>query len=149
MTLIIFVFFAGARRSRNCHHYWYVRQLQFVNDVKLLTVYLYPISSSHCTGWCYTDPSKQFAVPATPRDQSLLQPLGVPVAMAAATVMAGALGSAQAASTNMVGLQNQTPLGTDSLTQYLAKMSSSQLTGILSELKVSLLNKIRLLLVDS
>lgn len=81
------------------------------------------------------DPQKQFGVPAV-GDLSFHQPLGDSVAAAAAAVMAGALGGAQTTSTsNQIGLQSQPVLGTDPLTLHLAKMSRSQLTGIISEMK--------------
>lgn len=85
------------------------------------------------------DAQKQFGGPAVIRHSNLHQPIGDSVAMAAATVMAGALGSAQVASTsNQLGLQSQLMPGTDPLTSHLAKMSRNQLTEILSELKVCL-----------
>ncbi|KAH6796071.1 hypothetical protein C2S51_037057 [Perilla frutescens var. frutescens] len=82
------------------------------------------------------DAPKQFGGPAVLGHPSLHQPVGDSVAMAAATVMAGSLGSAQTASIpNQIGLQNPSLLGTDPLTRHLAKMPRSQLTEILSELK--------------
>ncbi|KAI3448089.1 hypothetical protein Pfo_004754 [Paulownia fortunei] len=82
------------------------------------------------------DALKQFGGPAVLGHPSLHQPIGDSVAMAAATVMAGALGSAQAASTsNQIGFQSRSLLGTDPLTRHLAKMSRSQLIEVLSELK--------------
>ncbi|KAK4420647.1 Cleavage stimulating factor 64 [Sesamum alatum] len=82
------------------------------------------------------DASRQFGGPALLGHPSLHQPIGDSVAMAAATVMAGALGSAQTASTsNHIGLQRQPLLGTDPLTRHLAKMSRSQLIEIVSEIK--------------
>ncbi|CAA2933263.1 cleavage stimulating factor 64 [Olea europaea subsp. europaea] len=82
------------------------------------------------------DPQKQFGGPAVLVDLSFHQPLGDSVAAAAATVMAGALGAAQTTSTsNQIDLQSQPVLGTDPLTLHLAKMSRSQLTEIISEMK--------------
>ncbi|KAL0311388.1 UNVERIFIED_CONTAM: Cleavage stimulating factor 64 [Sesamum angustifolium] len=82
------------------------------------------------------DASRQFGGPALLGHPSLHQPIGDSVAMAAATVMAGALGSAQTASTSsQIGLQRQSLLGTDPLTRHLAKMSRSQLIEIVSEIK--------------
>ncbi|KAL8474492.1 hypothetical protein ACS0TY_031087 [Phlomoides rotata] len=82
------------------------------------------------------DAQKQIGGPAVLGHPSLHQLIGDSVAMAAATVMGGALGSAQNATTsNEMGLQNQSLLGTDPLTHHLAKMSRSQLTDIVSELK--------------
>ncbi|PHT55290.1 hypothetical protein CQW23_03776 [Capsicum baccatum] len=56
------------------------------------------------------------------------QPLGMPVAMAAAAVMAGALGAAQSGSS--VGQS-----GVDPLTLFMSKFSRSQLNDVVSELK--------------
>ncbi|KAL8513289.1 hypothetical protein ACS0TY_019481 [Phlomoides rotata] len=82
------------------------------------------------------DAQKQIGGPAVLGHSSLHQPIGDSVAMAAATVMAVALGSAQNATTsNEIGLQNHSLLGTDPLTRHLAKMSRSQLTDIVSEVK--------------
>ncbi|KAL6502507.1 hypothetical protein OROHE_024512 [Orobanche hederae] len=67
---------------------------------------------------------------------SLHQPIGDSVAMAAATVMAGALGSAQTINTlSQIGFQSRPLLGTDPLTHHLAKMSRSQLIEVMSALK--------------
>lgn len=76
------------------------------------------------------DPQKQIGGPAVHGDSGLHQPVGLPVAMAAASVMAGALGGVQ------TGLQAQPTVGTDPLTLHLAKMSRNQLNEILSEIKV-------------
>ncbi|KAL8471079.1 hypothetical protein ACS0TY_033594 [Phlomoides rotata] len=82
------------------------------------------------------DAQKQIGGPAVLGHPSLHQLIGDSVAMAAAAVMGGALGSAQNATTsNEMGLQNQSLLGTDPLTHHLAKMWRSQLTDIVSELK--------------
>lgn len=87
---------------------------------------------------CATDPQKQFGGPAVRADSGLHQPIGLPVAMTAANVMAGALGGAQTGiKSNQNGLQTQQGLGTDPLTLHLAKLSRNQLNEILSELKVS------------
>lgn len=87
---------------------------------------------------CDTDHQKQIGGPAVRADSALNQPMGLPVAMTAANVMAGALGGAQTGiKSNLNGLQIQQGLGTDPLTLHLAKLSSNQLNGILSELKVS------------
>ncbi|GER47506.1 mRNA splicing factor [Striga asiatica] len=81
------------------------------------------------------DPLKQLGGPAG--QSSLHQPMGDSVAVAAATVMAGALGSGQVASTlNQIGLQSRPMLGTDPLTHHLAKFSRSQLIEVMSALKV-------------
>ncbi|KAL0416863.1 UNVERIFIED_CONTAM: Cleavage stimulating factor 64 [Sesamum latifolium] len=82
------------------------------------------------------DASGQFGGPALLGHPSLHQPIGDSVSMAAATVMAGALGSAQTASTSsQIRLQRQSLLGTDPLTCHLAKLSRSQLIEIVSEIK--------------
>lgn len=82
-------------------------------------------------------PQKQFAGPAIGGDSASLQPIGLQVAMAAASVMAGVLGSPQASrELNPNGLQGQAASYSDPLTLHLAKMSRNQLTEVMSELKV-------------
>ncbi|CAA0821455.1 Cleavage stimulating factor 64 [Striga hermonthica] len=76
------------------------------------------------------DALKQLGGPAG--QSSLHQPMGDSVAVAAATVMAGALGSGQ----NQIGLQSQPMLGADPLTRHLAKLSRSQLIEVMSAMKV-------------
>ncbi|KAK9269882.1 hypothetical protein L1049_025455 [Liquidambar formosana] len=84
------------------------------------------------------DPQKQVGGPAILGDSAHQQPIGLPLAMAAASVMAGALGGPQVGSkTNQNGLQSQLALSSDPLTLQLAKMSRNQLNEILSELKVN------------
>ena len=62
--------------------------------------------------------------------------------MAAANVMAGALGGAQiAAKPTQFGLENQPGFGSDPLTMHLSKMSRNQLIDIIAELKVSVSSK--------
>lgn len=59
--------------------------------------------------------------------------------MAAATVMAGVLGGAQASrELNPNGLQGQAASYSDPLTLHLAKMSRNQLNEVMSELKVTI-----------
>ena len=64
-------------------------------------------------------------------DLNMHQPVGVNLAISAASVMAGALGGPQ------VGTQStlQAP-ASDPLTLHLAKMSRSQLSEIISSVKV-------------
>ncbi|KAG6578854.1 Cleavage stimulating factor 64, partial [Cucurbita argyrosperma subsp. sororia] len=62
------------------------------------------------------------------------QPIGLHIAITAAAIMAGALGGAQAASNQNI-LQNAT-ISNDPLTLHLAKLSRSQLTEVMSGLKV-------------
>ncbi|KAG6393936.1 hypothetical protein SASPL_144511 [Salvia splendens] len=82
------------------------------------------------------DAPKQVGGQAVFGHPSVHLPVGDSVATAAASVMAGALGLAQTASTpNQMGLRNPSLLGTDPLTQQLAKMSRSQLIEVLSEFK--------------
>ncbi|GAB4861072.1 hypothetical protein Ancab_036230 [Ancistrocladus abbreviatus] len=70
-------------------------------------------------------------------DSTAQQPIGLPLAVAAASAMAGALGGTQSGSQlNQNGLQSQTMLGYDPLTLHLAKMSSSQLAQVMSEMKL-------------
>ncbi|CAN1731196.1 Cleavage stimulating factor 64 [Linum perenne] len=80
---------------------------------------------------CYISDSRRHGgTPAIVADSSQHQPIGLHIAMTAATVMTGALGATQAA------LQGQAALPSDPLTLHLAKMSRSQLNEIMSELKV-------------
>ncbi|KAF7126646.1 hypothetical protein RHSIM_Rhsim11G0089600 [Rhododendron simsii] len=82
-------------------------------------------------------PQKQFGGPAIGGDSAFQQPIGLHVAMAAATVMAGVLGGAQASrELNLNGLQGQAASYSDPLTLNLAKMSRNQLNEVMSELKV-------------
>ncbi|KAF8731007.1 hypothetical protein HU200_016887 [Digitaria exilis] len=67
-------------------------------------------------------------------DASLHQPVGLPSAIHAASVMAGVLGGAQTANVQN-GLPVQYGLGNDPLTHYLARMSRHQLHEIMAELK--------------
>ncbi|KAL6984237.1 hypothetical protein U1Q18_017616, partial [Sarracenia purpurea var. burkii] len=76
-------------------------------------------------------PQKQTDGPAVVGDSGFHQPIGLQVAMAAASVMAGVLGGSQAS-----GLQGQLALYSDPLTLHLAKMSRNQLNEVMSELKV-------------
>jgi cleavage stimulation factor subunit 2 len=87
-----------------------------------------------------TDSQKQIGGPAVNLDSGLNQPFGIPVAMAAAAVMAGALGGAQSTTNSFTennGFQSQPPVvGSDLLTLHMAKMSRNQLNEILSDIKV-------------
>ncbi|KAJ8536485.1 hypothetical protein K7X08_034886 [Anisodus acutangulus] len=74
------------------------------------------------------DPKKHIGGPAVPVDSALQQPLGMSVAMTAATVMAGALGAAQSGSSF-----NQS--GVDPLMLHMSKLSRSQLNDVMSEFK--------------
>ena len=75
--------------------------------------------------------------PAVIGDAILHQPIGTPIAMSAASVMAGALGGAQSGGQiNQNGFQNHAPAGNDPLTHHLAKMSRSQLNQVIHEMKV-------------
>lgn len=85
----------------------------------------------------HAGPQKQFAGPVIGGDSASLQPIGLQVAMAAASVMAGVLGSPQASrELNPNGLQGQAASYSDPLTLHLAKMSRNQLNEVMSELKV-------------
>ncbi|KDP22708.1 hypothetical protein JCGZ_01932 [Jatropha curcas] len=82
------------------------------------------------------DTQKQVGGPAILVESSQHQPIGLHIAITAATVMAGALGGAQTGmQSNQNGLQSQSALASDPLTLHLAKMSRSQLNDIMSELK--------------
>ncbi|KAJ9146049.1 hypothetical protein P3X46_028364 [Hevea brasiliensis] len=83
------------------------------------------------------DPQKQVGGPAILGESAQHQPIGLHIAITAATVMAGTLGGAQTGmQSNQNGLQSQSALASDPLTLHLAKMSRSQLTDIMLELKV-------------
>ncbi|PUZ43920.1 hypothetical protein GQ55_8G045500 [Panicum hallii var. hallii] len=80
------------------------------------------------------DSQKQLAGTSVVGDTSLHQPVGLPPAIHAASVMAGVLGGAQTAIVQN-GLPVQYGLGNDPLTHYLARMSRHQLHEIMAELK--------------
>ncbi|XP_074280346.1 cleavage stimulating factor 64 isoform X2 [Silene latifolia] len=82
------------------------------------------------------DVPKQIGGPAVNVDATLHQPIGLPIAMTAASVMAGALGGPQISQIIQNGLQNQASVGNDPLTHHLAKMSRTQLNQIVHEMKV-------------
>lgn len=67
-------------------------------------------------------------------DSALHQPLGMPVAMTAAAVMAGALGAGQTGS-------SFSQSGVDPLTLHMSKFSRNQLNDVMSEFKVRMLIK--------
>ncbi|KAK4280086.1 hypothetical protein QN277_011757 [Acacia crassicarpa] len=79
------------------------------------------------------DPQKQVAGSVVPGDH---QPIGLHIAITAATVMEAALGGPQSGiQSNQNGLRVQSGLTHDPLTLHLAKLSRNQLTEIVSELK--------------
>uniref|UniRef100_A0A0A9FCJ6 RRM domain-containing protein n=1 Tax=Arundo donax TaxID=35708 RepID=A0A0A9FCJ6_ARUDO len=80
------------------------------------------------------DGQKQLTGTSVTGETSLHQPVGLPPAIHAASVMAGVLGGAQTANVQN-GLPVQYGLGNDPLTHYLARMSRHQLHEIMSELK--------------
>ncbi|TKV99609.1 hypothetical protein SEVIR_8G055000v4 [Setaria viridis] len=80
------------------------------------------------------DSQKQSGGTSVVGDTSLNQPVGLPPAIHAASVMAGVLGGAQTAIVQN-GLPVQYGLGNDPLTHYLARMSRHQLHEIMAELK--------------
>lgn len=82
---------------------------------------------------CVDAPKQPTATPVV-GDTSLHQPVGLPPAIHAASVMAGVLGAAQTANVQN-GLPVQYGLGNDPLTHYLARMSRHQLYEFMSELK--------------
>ncbi|KAI3925517.1 hypothetical protein MKW92_025785 [Papaver armeniacum] len=71
------------------------------------------------------DSQKSIGGPGVVGDSGLDQPIGVSLASTAASVMAGALGSAQNGG-----------LGSDQLTNYLANISRNKMFEIMSEMKV-------------
>lgn len=64
-------------------------------------------------------------------DSSMHQPVGLNLAMQAASVMAGALGGPQVGSQSTLQVT-----ASDPLTLYLAKLSRTQLSDIISSIKV-------------
>lgn len=78
-----------------------------------------------------TESQKQIGGPV---DTNMHQPVGLTVAITAASVMAGALGGPQVGS-QFTQSNLQVP-ASDPLTLHLAKMSGSQLTEIISSIKV-------------
>ncbi|CAN4086014.1 unnamed protein product [Withania somnifera] len=74
------------------------------------------------------DPKKRVGGPAIPVDSALHLPLGMSVAMTAATVMAGAFGSAQSGS-------SLSQSGVDPLSLHMSKFSRNQLSDVMSEFK--------------
>ncbi|CAN6543753.1 unnamed protein product [Malus baccata var. baccata] len=83
------------------------------------------------------DPQKQVGGPSVHAESLQHQPIGLHIAITAATVMAGALGGAQAGlQSAQSGLQNQLAPPNDPLTLHLAKMSRGQLNQIMAELRV-------------
>lgn len=74
------------------------------------------------------DPKKHIGGPAVPVDSALQQPIGMPVAVTAAAVMAGALGASQSGS-------SFSQSGLDPLTLHMSKFSRSQLNDVMSEFK--------------
>ena len=86
---------------------------------------------------CITDPQKQVGTPAVYGDAVHHQPIGLHIAITAASVMTKALGGAQfGIQSGQNGLQSQSALAHDPLTLHLAKMSRNQLNEIISEVKV-------------
>ncbi|CAI0396247.1 unnamed protein product [Linum tenue] len=84
-----------------------------------------------------TDPRRHGGPPANIADATQHQPIGLHIAMTAATVMTGALGATQTAvQPNHAAFQGQSALTSDPLTLHLAKMSRSQLNEVMTELKV-------------
>ncbi|XP_058764043.1 cleavage stimulating factor 64-like isoform X1 [Vicia villosa] len=85
------------------------------------------------------DPQKQVGIPVVQGESAQAaqhQPIGLHFATTAAAVMTAALGGAQTGiQSNQNGLQNQSAFTNDPLTSHLAKMSRSQLTEIISEVK--------------
>ncbi|CAK8565020.1 unnamed protein product [Lathyrus sativus] len=85
------------------------------------------------------DPQKQVGIPAVQGESAQAaqhQPIGLHFAVTVAAVMTAALGGAQTGTqSNQSGLQNQSALTNDALTLHLSKMSRSQLTEMISEVK--------------
>ncbi|KAE9611378.1 putative RNA recognition motif domain, cleavage stimulation factor subunit 2, hinge [Lupinus albus] len=83
------------------------------------------------------DPQKQVVSPAVHGEAAHHQPIGLHIAITAATVMTAALGGAQfSIQSNQNALQSQSALAHDPLTLHLSKMSRSQLIDILTDFKI-------------
>ncbi|CAL9120088.1 unnamed protein product [Musa textilis] len=80
------------------------------------------------------DIQNQFCGTPVLGDSTLHQPVGLPLAATAASVMAGTLGGAQISNVQSV-LLGQSGTGSDALTHYLSRISRHQLHEILSEMK--------------
>ncbi|KAJ8476954.1 hypothetical protein OPV22_020681 [Ensete ventricosum] len=80
------------------------------------------------------DVQKQFSGTPILGDSTLHEPVGLPLAATAASVMAGTLGGAQISNPQTV-LPGQSGTGSDPLTHYLSRISRHQLYEILSEMK--------------
>ncbi|AQK58606.1 Cleavage stimulating factor 64-like [Zea mays] len=80
------------------------------------------------------DSQKRLAGTSVVGETNFHQPVGLPPAIHAASVMAGVLGGAQTANVQN-GLPVQYGLGNDPLTHYLARMSRHQLHEVMAELK--------------
>ncbi|KAL9275243.1 Cleavage stimulating factor 64-like protein [Drosera capensis] len=89
-------------------------------------------------GTSVNDPQrKQPTGQANAGDQNAQQAIGASSAMAAASLMAGALGVPQnCGNVSQTNLHNQPVLGQDPLTLHLAKMSRRQLTKVISDMKL-------------
>jgi hypothetical protein len=149
IKMFYFSFTAGSRGTRNDINCWSVLYdlsiviccdklpCAFNNCVFWSCVFIF----SFCFFFIVKDPQKQAGIPAVQGDSAQAaqhQPIGLHIAITAAAVMTAALGGAQTSiQSNQNGLQNQSALANDPLTLHLAKMSRSQLTEIISELKVN------------
>lgn len=75
--------------------------------------------------------------PAILGDSALYQPIGLPSASTAASVMAGALGGVQIDSmSKQSGMPSQSGFASDPLTLHLSNMTKKQLYDIMAEMKV-------------
>lgn len=82
------------------------------------------------------DVLKQTGGPKVVRDASLYQPVGLPAAVSAATVMASLLGAPQLSVGSIAPMGAvRPPMGIDSLTIHLAGMSKHQLYEVLNHMK--------------
>ncbi|WCJ24894.1 cleavage stimulating factor 64 [Euphorbia peplus] len=82
-----------------------------------------------------TEPLKQVGGPAVLGESAQHQPIGLHIAITAATAMSGALGGVQTGVHSNQSLHSQSALASDPLTLHLAKMSRFQLNDIVSEMK--------------
>ena len=132
----IHICIAGSRRTRDGIWCWLVPFFysSFSSHIYFIKISNVFMDATWCNG---TDSQKQLAGTSVVGDTSLHQPVGLPPAIHAASVMAGVLGGAQTAIVQN-GLPVQYGLGNDPLTHYLARMSRHQLHEIMAELKVNL-----------
>ena len=116
--------------------FFFVHHLVYVYSFNFYAYFMF-MDAITVFWWTGTDSQKQLAGTSVVGEANLHQPVGLPPAIHAASVMAGVLGGAQTANVQN-GLPVQYGLGNDPLTHYLARMSRHQLHEVMAELKVNL-----------